>query len=249
MRKPFQGVGNIIRFNWHFYALSMMVLLSLFILSIYTDSSIDRFLLIIGLLIVLPTIVSLAVSYYIYDLSDFYTFNWIDKCSSNSTIVNINAGFDETSIFLKVKFPSANLMVFDFYDPNINTEISIKRARKAYPSFLHTQTISSSNLPMNDHSADKIFVLFSAHEIRSPELRTAFFKELERVLKPTGEIFITEHLRDLPNFLAYTIGFLHFYSKQTWLQTFESARLSLKNEQKITPFISTFTLTKYGVAS
>jgi ubiquinone/menaquinone biosynthesis C-methylase UbiE len=102
---------------------------------------------------------------------------------------------------------------------------------------------------MLDNSADKIFIIFAAHEIRNVQERIEFFKELRRVLKPTGEIIITEHLRDIPNFLAYNIGFLHFYSKPTWLHIFKLAELTLKNEQKITPFISTFTLTKYGVAS
>jgi ubiquinone/menaquinone biosynthesis C-methylase UbiE len=102
---------------------------------------------------------------------------------------------------------------------------------------------------MLDNSADKIFVIFAAHEIRSKQERFEFFKELKRVIKPTGEVFIVEHLRDVPNFLAYNIGFLHFYSKPNWLEIFELTGLSLKSEQKITPFISTFTLTKYGVAS
>ena len=102
---------------------------------------------------------------------------------------------------------------------------------------------------MLDNSADKIFVIFAAHEIRNEQERLDFFKELKRVIKPTGEIFITEHLRDVPNFLAYNIGFLHFYSKLNWFQVFELTGLSLKSEQKITPFISTFTLTKYGIAS
>lgn len=251
MRKPFQGVWNIVRFNWHFYVLSLGVLLLLLLLSNYTNSTLRLYLLVIALLIFLPTLISLSVSYYVYDLSGLYNLNWVTDFidTERNTIVNINAGFDETSILLKNKFPNSELVVFDFYDPKKHTEVSIKRARKAYPLFPNTKSVTTNNLPMLDNSADKIFVIFAAHEIRNEQERLGFFKELKRVLKPTGEIFITEHLRDVSNFLAYNIGFLHFYSKQTWLQTFQLAELTLKSEQKITPFISTFTLTKYGVAS
>lgn len=251
MRKPFQGVWNIVRFNWHFYVLSFGALLLLLLFSNYTNSTFSLYLFVVGLLIFLPTFISLSVSYYVYDLSELYNLNWISGFISTerNTIVNINAGFDETSILLKKKFPNSELLVFDFYDPQKHTEVSIKRARKAYPLFPNTKSVTANNLPMLDNSADKIFVIFAAHEIRNEQERIEFFKELKRVLKPTGQIFITEHLRDIPNFLAYNIGFLHFYSKQSWLHVFQLTELTLKSEEKITPFISKFTLTKYGVAS
>ena len=103
-----------------------------------------------------------------------------------------------------------------------------------------------SNLPLADNSTDKIFIIFSAHEIRNDEERSLFFKELRRAIKPDGQIYLMEHLRDTVNFLAYNIGFLHFYQKNTWLKTFEDAKLIIKQEIKITPFISTFILTKNG---
>lgn len=251
MRKPFQGVCNIVRFNWHFYLLSFGVVLLLLLFSSYTNPTFRLYSLAVAVLIFLPTFISLSVSYYVYDLSCIYNLNWvtdfIDK--EGNTIVNINAGFDETSLLLKKKFPNAELLVYDFYDPKKNTEVSIKRARKAYALFPNTKSVTANNLPMLDNSADKIFVIFAAHEIRTEQERLEFFKELKRVLKPTGQIYITEHLRDVPNFLAYNIGFLHFYSKQSWLHVFQLTELTLKSEEKITPFISKFTLTKYGVAS
>ena len=251
MRKPFQGVWNIVRFNWHFYVLSFGALLLLLLLSNYTNSTFRLYLFVFALLIFLPTFISLSVSYYVYDLSGLYNLNWVNDFidTERNTIVNINAGFDETSILLKDKFPNSEFLVFDFYDPKKHIEISIKRARKAYALFPNTKSVTANNLPTLDNSADKIFVIFAAHEIRNEQERIEFFKELKRVLKPTGEILITEHLRDVPNFLAYNIGFLHFYSKQKWLQVFELTGLSLKSEQKITAFISTFTLTKYGITS
>lgn len=246
MRKPFQGVWNIIRFNWHFYIGSIALLCCLLLSENYLP-----YLRTIELLVLVPTLVSLCVSLYVYDLSGLYMLNWIDnssvKCSA--TIVNIHAGFDETSILLESKFNEAELLVFDFYEPTKHTEISIKRARKAYPSFPSTKCVSTSHLPIADNAADMVFVIFASHEIRNEQERITFFKELKRIIKPTGTIVITEHLRDFPNFLAYNIGFLHFYSRKSWLGLFQKASLSVKKEQKITTFISTFTLTKNGIAS
>jgi hypothetical protein len=65
---------------------------------------------------------------------------------------------------------------------------------------------------------------------------------MKRVLKLNGKIIVTEHLRDFPNFLAYTIGFFHFHSKKTWKKTFQEADLKVSEEIKITPFLTTFIL-------
>lgn len=245
MRKPFQGVLNIIRFNWHFYALSVSFLLLFFILSI-TYPSLYECLWITCIAILWLNLISLSVSYYVYDLSALYDFSWLDSLQTGQKVININAGFDETSVILGKRFMAAELIVLDFYDPLIHTEVSIKRARKAYPAFPGTRNVTSDNLQLEENSADKIFVILSAHEIRNKEERIRFFKELKRLIKPSGQIFIVEHLRDKVNFMAYSIGFLHFYSKSTWFEVFQAAELKIQNEIKITPFISTFILEKNG---
>lgn len=245
MRKPFQGILNIIRFNWHFYALSLGLLLLLFIVAL-TFKSFDGSLYLVCAIILWLNIISLSVSYYVYDLSSLYDFNWLDVKQNEGRLINISAGFDETSAVLKMKFPEAELIVLDFYDPSIHTEVSIKRARKAYPVFPGTRRIATLDLQLEDNSADKVFVILSAHEIRDKHERIAFFKELKRVVKPTAQIFIVEHLRDAANFLAYSIGFFHFYSRSSWCETFLAAELKIQKEIKITPFISTFILEKNG---
>ena len=246
IRKPFQGVFNIIRFNWHFYVMALTLIIILFSAANCFEKPIQISAYSVGILIAFSTIVSLLVSYYIYDLSGLYDLTWIVSKGTENLIVNINAGFDETTVLLKNKFKSAEIIALDFYDPIKHTEISIKRARKAYPSAANTKQVITTTLPLADNSADKIFIIFSAHEIRNDEERSLFFKELRRAIKPDGQIYLMEHLRDTVNFLAYNIGFLHFYQKNTWLKTFEDAKLIIKQEIKITPFISTFILTKNG---
>ena len=164
------------------------------------------------------------------------------------SIILKNSRRIETSSLLKTKFPGAALFVFDFYDPKKHTEVSIKRARKAYLPFPGTQQANTNHLPLKSNSTDKIFAILSAHEIRNDDERISFFRELKRVLKPSGKIFVTEHLRDPANFMAYNFGFFHFHSKPSWLKTFHRSGLTITNEIKITPFITTFILDKNGTA-
>jgi ubiquinone/menaquinone biosynthesis C-methylase UbiE len=197
----------------------------------------------------MANLISLSVSYFVYDCSSLYKLTWLHNLQIGNKIININAGFDETSQLIRKRYPNAELSVLDFYDPTKHTEVSIKRARKAYLPFPKTIRTSTTHLPVQDESADNIFTFFSAHEIRNDDERVAFFNELNRVLTPEGQVIVTEHLRDTANFIAYNIGFLHFHSRWTWLQTFGKAGFKVSNEIKITPFISTFILNKNGTAS
>lgn len=244
-RRPFQGVFNIIRFNWPFYMVVGLVLISLFYFKHTIPEPFQLLILWLTIFSILTIAVSLLVSFYVYDLSDLYKLNWLPG-SDNKKVLNIHAGFDETSGIIKRKFPKSDLTICDFYNIHKHTEASIKRARIAYPPLATTIQVSTEKLPFQDSLFDYSLVILSAHEIRDEKERVQFFKELNRVTKPTGQIFVTEHLRDLNNFLAYTVGFFHFHSKSDWLKTIKLANLVVKHECKTTPFITTFILYKNG---
>ena len=249
IRKPFQGINNIIRFNWHFYVPALLAVFIIASIFPFLPKVLHLFFILLISIILIPTMISLLVSFYVYDLSGIYHFSWLkNNIHQGSKIINIHAGFDESSEILKSIFSSSALTVFDFYNPSMHTEISIKRARKAYPPFVGTIKIDTGHIPVNDNYADVIFLFFAAHEIRDDNEREIFFSELHRVLKPGGEIKIIEHLRDIPNFLAYNIGFLHFLSLKTWEKTFKQSSFNFKLE-KINPFVTNFTLKKNGSSS
>lgn len=245
LRKPFQGVRNVVRFNWHFYLFAALFL-SLILLFGFFIESFRLYSLIIFFVALTATLVSLAATVYVYDLSGLYRLNWLEDYDTREAgrIININAGFDETSELLKERFPNSEMLVFDFYNPRKHTEMSISRARKAYPPYTNTLQIETTKIPLPEDSAKKIFAVLSAHEIRSQAERDKFFNELHRILKPDGRVFVVEHLRDTANFLAYNIGFFHFYSRTTWLENFRAANFAVEREIKITPFITTFVLKK-----
>ena len=249
VRRPFQGVINIIRFNWHFYVGVILICVVLYYLGNTLVIQLELISSILIVSILVATLVSIVVSLYIYDLSGLYNLNWLPDDERELNIVNINAGFDETSELLKMKYTRSDLVVLDFYNPLKHTEVSIKRARRAYPPYQNTIKVESANLPILTGTIDNVFVVFSAHEIRDTNERITFFRELNRILKPDGEIYVTEHLRDVPNFLAYNIGCFHFLSKRSWHSDFSDSGLSIKCEQKLNPFITNFTLVKNGITS
>lgn len=247
-RKPFEGVVNILQFNWHFFLIGFLSLI-LLITGVLTYHIF--FHPIIWAIIILGFIAltfPIIISYYVYDLSGLYKLNWLNtyNIQSKDRIANINAGFDETSYSIQQKFKVAHLSVFDFYNAEKHTEVSIERARKKYSIFPNTLKLELHEQPLTSAPFDYIFVIFAAHEIRNPSERIAFFDCLKKSLANNGKIILVEHLRDLPNFIAYTIGAFHFYSKKSWRHIFSSVNLVVENESKLTPFISVFTLKNNG---
>jgi hypothetical protein len=246
IRRPFQGVTNIIRFNWHFYAVAITLIALLSFSHFFLLKEYFAGVNLLAALIFCSTAISLLVSYYVYDYSNLYDFEWLNslKIKNKNVIANIHAGFDETSIIIKNFFPDSRLNVFDFYNPKNHTEISIERARNAYPPYPGTQVISTSSVPLENNSTDLIFTIFSIHEIRQRKERIEFLNQLNEKLKPDGACIIVEHLRDLPNFIAYNVGFLHFYSRFEWQNNFDEAGFVIEQEIKVTPFVSVFILKK-----
>ncbi|WP_158847186.1 class I SAM-dependent methyltransferase [Algibacter sp. L1A34] len=242
-RRKFQGVLNILSFNRHFYVYGLLVL-ALIISSyvIFQWNAILFWVIIISFSYGL--IMPLIVSAYVYDYSGYYDFNWLKDLKLNNSkttkIVNINAGFDETSYIIKDKLAKSNLAVFDFYNAEKHTEPAIIRARKVSLTYPNTQQIKTNHIPLHDKSVDVVFLLSAAHEIRSLEEKIQFLKECQRICKPNGNVIMIEHLRDFPNFLAFSIGFTHFFSRKTWQQAFKSAGFTSFNEVKFTPFMSIF---------
>ena len=249
-RKPFQGVKNIIRFNWHFYLIMLAFMIGLVLLTIYSAYPLKNIFGILLLLGFVPIGVSLAVSYYIYDYSSLYSLCWMDALGiqDEDHIANIHAGFDETSELIHEKYPGSRLSVYDFYDPIKHTEISIKRARKTNPEYPGTQKLNTSIRVMPEKELDYILLILSVHEIRNEEERVQFFKALGDSLRTDGKILVVEHQRDLANFFSYTIGFFHFFSPESWQRVFRNAGFSIQSQKKLNPFITAYTLI-HGIAS
>ena len=234
----------MVRFNWDMYLKATLVLLAVFLIPWPQNLRCWVYLGAAGAAYFLLS--SLVASHLIYDLSDLYKWRWLrQRVSPPDRIVNIHSGFDETTRQLQSLFPQCEVTALDFYDQEIMTEPSIARARKAYPDH-HSRPVAYDALGLADASEQLLTCLLSVHELREHEQRVAFFREAYRVLQEDGQLVLLEHLRDLPNFLAFGPGFVHFFSYYDWLSALGEAGFWVEDEFKITPFVSGFVARKRG---
>ena len=198
-RKRFQGVLNILNFNRHFYIVGLLVLM-IIIMSWLIFSWSNSLFYIIVTAFIYGLIMPLIVSAYIYDYSGYYNFDWLEDFNLNNTnpakIININAGFDETSFILKNHFPKSRIQVFDFYNSKQHIEPAIVRARKVSLIYPNTKSIKTNAIPLKNESTDLIFLLSAAHEIRLYEEKVEFLKECRRICKPNGKVIMVEHINE-----------------------------------------------------
>lgn len=250
IRGPFQGIGNILYINWSYYLLTIVLVMILAVLEYLMPSPGISLYKIAVLLICISLLLSLIVSYYIYDLSSLYRLTWLNnfpKIPENAKIVNIHAGIDETSQLIKRQFPKAYLLIYSLYDRQRHKEKSIEKAQKKAPLSPYTISISLSFLPLMPNSVDAIFIIISTHRLENQQERIRFFKQMQEALKANGQLIVVEHVRDTLNLLAYTWGASHFLPSKAWHKIFEQSDLLVNQKRKVTPFLTVYSLGKTSV--
>lgn len=242
-RGPFTGLNHIVRFNWHYYLLVIFFIGLMLWMALIVPVTLQWIPIAIAIAVLIVTLISLIASWYIYDVSELYTLHWLPDLN-NKKVLQLHAGFDEISAILKKKYPAIILVTGDFYDPQKNTEVSIRRARTLFPPDKETVSLKSNVLPFKNGEFDCVMIMMTAHEIRNEQERIAFFAEVNRVVKQDGSVYMTEHLRDIPNVLIYWIGAWHFYGLSVWRSVFISTNFIIRKSVKTTPFVTTFELHK-----
>lgn len=248
-RGKYQGVFQIVRFNWPMYVAAAVLLIAGTALTmvVYMPGFV-RAVIRAGLgLAGFWLILSLLVSHYVYDRSALYRGEWLRQIfpSPPARYATLHVGLDEFSDILRERFLGSESLVVDFFDVTEMTEPSIRRARSANASALSAALpVDFRALPFHDDELDAGFLIFAAHELRRSDSRHRLFRELSRVLRPDGRIVLVEHLRDLANFLAFGPGCFHFHSRATWLRALADTGLSAAEEFRYTPFVRVFVLEK-----
>lgn len=70
------------------------------------------------------------------------------------------------------------------------------------------------------------------------------FTAARQSLTEHGRVVVVEHLRDVPNALAFGPGALHFTAERTWSATFAAADLVLARHATVTPLVHCYTLAR-----
>jgi SAM-dependent methyltransferase len=244
MRGPYQGVLQIVQFNWRMYLATVCGVAAVVVAWPVLPLA-GRVMLVAAVAPALFWMVaSLAVSHYVYDRFPLYDLHWLARALSHAPRrwINVHAGWDETSGLLKTIFPDAVGEAVDLFDSAVMTEASIRQAHRASHAAVPTISAGYDTLPFETRTVDTVFVIFAAHELRRHEQRVRFFGEVARVLTSGGECLLMEHMRDWWNFLAFGPGFLHFFPLCAWRQAARQAGLEIRTEFAMTPFVHVFVI-------
>lgn len=246
-RSRFAGVANIVRFNPRFFLCALATIGLAFAALCFAKDSFPASLYLAGLAgLAIATwwfVASLLVSWWVYDLSGLYRWDWLRPYlgPAPSRLVVAHAGFDEVTSPLRAAFPEREIVTLDFHDPLRMTEPSIRRARQLCPP--HPGTLEG-NLEPWPSGIDAPLVLFflSAHEWRNADERAALLRRAREALAEGGRIVLLEHLRDVRNFIAFGPGFFHFHSAKTWETDWQSADLECLGRFRVAFFLGGFVL-------
>ncbi|MGN6727314.1 MAG: class I SAM-dependent methyltransferase [Tepidisphaeraceae bacterium] len=245
-RRPFQGLAQIVRFNWPMYVFAAIAgTIGLVGIALLPMPPWARVALCLATAIGLFwAIASLVVSFWIYDVSSLCKWTWVPGVLTEQPThwLNIHCGFDESTASLAALFPQSKGRPLDIFDAAEMTEPSILRARTIRTGQPPAEPADYRRLPAANASHDAAFLILAAHELRSPDARATLFRELYRVIRPGGQIVVAEHLRDPTNFIAFGPGFLHFHSRASWQATFTDSGLFVERAFRITPFVAVFIL-------
>ena len=240
-RGRLQGTRQIVSYNWLFYVVAPLFFLGVpFALH---RSKAPRWMKNCGiagsLLSLFWTAASLIVSWWVYDRSALYSWQWLHEIIPDAPQkwANIHCGLDESTLALRAIFPDAKSHVFDIFSPHEMTEPSIRRARKLTPPCVPAVSADYHDLPLENNALDVVFLFFAAHEIRERAGREALFGEVRRVVRPGGRVVLLEHARDAANFAAFGPGFLHFFSRAEWRTLARNAGFIIEQESAFTPFV------------
>lgn len=240
------GVANIVRFNWPYYAVSSAVLVASSVLWFVVEGTTPRLALGLAALVSAHfVVVSLVVSHFVYDRSDLYRWQWLARATQGTRprrVIYCHTGFDEASLEIRERLGPTAWQVLDHFDPEVIREASVRRARSLFPPTPGTATAPFDRWLVSTGSTDLIIALLAIHELRSESERSAWFKESRRCLSPDGRLILVEHVRDLANGLAFGPECLHFHTRMSWRRCWEFAGFQSKDEFRVTPFVRVFVL-------
>ena len=192
------------------------------------------------------SLLSLGVSYFIYDRSELLEGRWVAQLLNVPSIArwaSIDAGLD-AEVDLSRVLGGEKVATLDIFSPEFMSAGSIRRARERTARTHTARAASPIALPLEKDSLDAVTVVFSAHELRVTSARERFFDELHRVVKPGGRVLLVEHLRDTANFIAFGPGFMHFLPRSEWLRLSARSGLRVAHEARVTPWVMALALEK-----
>lgn len=230
-RGPVDGVRQVVTFNREAYAGAALVTLA----GLLSRRRAGRLL---ALAVGGQSLVSLAASWWVYDHSRLYRWDWLPSLVPGLVLAyaNVSTGFDESSRALAQMWPGAMAFARDLHDPALTPARSIRRARQLHLPAPDIEPATPADLGLPT-GLDALLLLFSAHELRRPQERAQLFASAAAALRPGGRLVVAEHARDLANAVVYGPGAWHFQRRREWDRCAELAGLRPAARMPITAFV------------
>ena len=156
------GVGQIVRFNWPYYAVGLGGCLVgvMAVRRLELPAVAELCLVALVALGLFWTLGSLFASWWVYDLAAVLDLDWLDDLLGHTprSWVNVHAGLDQTTEALIRRTGSQPVLVIDLYDPARTNEPSIVRARALRRVREDTVNASPDRLPLREGGLDAAFL-------------------------------------------------------------------------------------------
>jgi hypothetical protein len=227
----------VILFNKDKIILGIAVSVVAFVLSFLVPPVMSKWLVVIGILILVNIALSLFASYQLYDQSNLYQpeklFSDLEFKDDDKGIL-LHASFDPVSKKLENLIQPQNLKVYNLYGNRHEEEQSIKISNQVFPPHPKQVNVDPTNLKDASDSIDYIFAITSAHEILTQDKRVQFFKEAKRIMKNDGTLILCEQMRNLVNFIFFSLGAFHFVTFKDWERAINESGLKITRKEKLT---------------
>ena len=236
----YSGAISTLLYNWPIFSGALFFGVVALTASPFLPGPWNWLLFIAGLGSLILVFNILAASFIVYDWGrkrEYERLAELGRLSEANVVIDVTCGKLRGTRGLLSLFQQGHYFVIDIFAPQKMTDPALRRAREMEPPLepgrrIYRREGSVSSLPIPHNWADVIYCSFSLHELQNSDDRQAIFNEFARILKPEGRLLIAEHGRDLPNFLAFGLGVLSFFSPSVWRTHIAKAGLTVEHQER-----------------
>lgn len=235
-RTPFAGVRMILRYNWPLYVAGLATASGGATLAARpaAPGPLRAGGAAAGAVAGWLSVASLVASWWIYDRSELYRWDWLRQAArAPRRVLVVHAGLDEASAPVRATWPDAEVSALDVHGGLGRTTAPLRLARRHQPGAATAGQLAPAN--------DLVVAFLAAHELRSPDDRVQLLRTLHDHLAVGGRLVLVEHVRDVTNALAFGPAIGHFYPVAEWRRVIQRGGLQLVAERRITPFVVVLT--------
>jgi len=238
--RQYSGTISTLLYNWPIFAGALLFGMIALVTSTFVEAPWNWIFRIAGIGTLGLVFNILVASFIVYDWGykrEYDRLAELGDLSKANVLIDITCGKLRGTRGLLSQLQQGHYFVIDIYDAKKMTDPALRRAREMEPPLEAERRIyhrqgKFDTLPIPHNWADAVYCSFSLHELPDKADQHAIFAEFARILKPNGKLLIAEHGRDLPNFLAFGLGVLSFFSPTTWANHLAETGFTIQHHER-----------------